>query len=280
MFNRNIAIDKDDTLNYLTLDICKMAKLSDVPTLDVIKTGRASEAFYKARKEFFNEPANFSNPPYGLANDIVSKASEYGFNPLICTKTMSGHVRGNEIVAHKFDFLNKYFEGVEAMIVMGRKFPDAVGMVDDSLSNCLAFNKTMNRPFIAWNHQIATLNNLDDFYNYTNEYADFVETRKDIPTKESVLIYDDVSGEYPFVMLHNLEDNNKDNFVYVGTYLNTKAIIPTFQKIYFDKRLIKLSNNDREEALSSWAYESTFAPNESTAMIRLISYNIRSAILS
>ena len=70
MFNRNVAIDKDDTLNWLTKDICDKAgiHMDDIPTLDIIKSGRAKKEFYVARDEFFEDPSNFANAPYGLAH--------------------------------------------------------------------------------------------------------------------------------------------------------------------------------------------------------------------
>lgn len=285
MFNRNIAIDKDDTLNYLTLDICKMAGLTDVPTLDVIKSNRASTEFYTARDLFFKEPKNFSNPPYGLAKDIVSKASEHGFKPLICTKTMSGHERGNEIIAHKFDFLNKYFKGVDAMIVLGTKFPDAIGMVDDSLSNCLFFNKTSNRPFLVWNHKIGTLDVLDSFYLYANEYADLIEKnqilkdRKTLSTYELILTYEEIDGDISFC---SKEEDKSETIIssYIGTYLNTKEQKPIFYRISVDKAIIDMPEEKRDDALLAWSNKITSSPYVSTSMIELISYNIKSMVLS
>ncbi|MFS1428210.1 hypothetical protein LMH73_013880 [Vibrio splendidus] len=281
MLNRNIAIDKDDTLNYLTLDICKSAGLSHIPTLDVIKSGRASKEYYAARAAFFAEPKNFANAPYGLGKNIVSKAQDHGFNPVICTKTMSDHPRGDEIVAHKFKFLREHFSGIEAMIVMGRKFPDAAGMIDDSLSNCLFFNSSRNRPFLTWNHKTGSILALDSFYQYANDFVEVVNNQVlNFNDKESYILVYDTSCDVPCFYLRKAVDNDKEESVFVGAYLLTHALNKRFIDVYASKELWELDTAVRKELYADMANPECTTPQESSAMLNVLAYNVESAIYS
>lgn len=281
MFNRNIAIDKDDTLNYLTLDICKAAGLKDIPTLDVIKSGDASKEFYEAREAFFSEPSNFSNAPYGLAHDIIEIAKEHNFNPLICTKTMSGHPRGDEIVAHKFKFLREHFPETEAMIVLGRKFPDAIGLIDDSLSNCLHFNSTENRPFLVWNHQTATTHTLNAFYMYADDfYQTLKEEKVDVaPYRYIMIITDDDGNE--FLSAEYTTHNDLDKYTLIGSYLGVDSTINEiqFNDYYIDNDLWNKTPEEREELFKQFKDEHALEIG-TIEMIDVLTFNAESAIRS
>lgn len=156
LFNNHIAIDKDDTLNFLTYEICKMAGIHDVkdiPSLDEIKAKKAPKAFYDARTKFFSDASVFASPPYGGARKMVDMAKESGFFPKICTKTMTTHPQAPEITMHKMKFWQEYFSDIEMHIVTGGKSVDAIALIDDSANNGLAFNKTNSRHFLVWSHK-------------------------------------------------------------------------------------------------------------------------------
>lgn len=283
MFNRNIAIDKDDTLNYLTFDICKAAGLKEIPTLDVIKSGDASKEFYEARKAFFSEPSNFSNAPYGIAKKIVEIAKEHNFNPLICTKTMSGHPRGDEIVAHKFKFLREHFPETEAMIVLGRKFPDAIGMIDDSLSNCLHFNSTANRPFLVWNHQIGTTEVLNSFYMYVDDF--YKESKKeeiDVSDHRFIILKTDDDGN-DFLSAEYIFDNDIDidNYTLIGSYFGIDSTINEIQinDYHIDNRLWDKTPIERELLFKQFKKEHALEIG-TLEMIDVLIFNSESAIRS
>jgi hypothetical protein len=168
VFNNEIAIDKDDTLNYLTYALCQQAGIDTVPSLDEIKDNKASPAFYEARKTFFADPSVFSSAPYGGARTIVDKAKDNGFKPKICTKTMTTHPRADEITAHKMKFWQEHFSDIEMQIVTGVKSTDAIALIDDSAKNCLDFNSRNFRNFLIWSHRYdeTTYNAvLDSFYS-------------------------------------------------------------------------------------------------------------------
>lgn len=281
MFNRNIAIDKYDTLNYLTLDICKAAGLTEIPTLDVIKSGDASPEFYKARTEFFSNPSNFSNAPYGLAKEIVEIAKQHNFNPLICTKTMSGHPRGDEIVAHKFKFLREYFPDTEAMIVLGRKFPDAIGMIDDSLSNCLHFNNTDYRPFLVWNHQTGTTHILNAFYMYVDDFYNTSKKQKiDVTDNRFIMIKIDDSGN-EFLSAEYIPDYDLENYTLIGSYFGVDSTIETLQinDYYIDNNLWQKTAEERNSLFERFKDEHALEIG-TIEMIDVLTFNAESAIRS
>lgn len=174
LFNNVIAIDKDDTLNFLTLEICKMAgitELKDIPSLDEIKAKKAPEAFYKARTEFFSDVSVFATAPYGGARSIVDMAKEHGFVPKICTKTMTTHPEAAKITMHKMEFWLNHFKDIEMHIVTGTKSIDAIGLIDDSASNGFDFNSRNFRPFLVWSHKYnesVYTEVLNAFYKVTN----------------------------------------------------------------------------------------------------------------
>lgn len=166
-----IAIDKDDTLNWLTFEIAKKAgitNVSDIPHLDQIKSKNVSDEFLKARTECFNDPDFFLSPPYGHANDLISLAKEYGFKPTICTKTMSKHKFAPEITANKIRFWQQYYPDVNMMIVTGEKEIDAFALIDDSLQNCLTFSQKygQTKPFLVWDHKTGSIDLINAFYRY------------------------------------------------------------------------------------------------------------------
>lgn len=283
MFNRNIAIDKDDTLNWLTKDICDAAGIpkEHIPTLDVIKSGRASEEFYKAREVFFAEPSNFANKPYGLAHKIVSKAKEYDFNPMVCTKTMSDHPRGGEIVMHKFNFLRKHFPDTEAQIVIGRKFPDAIALIDDSYNNCLHFNKTENRPFLVWNHKTAEEETLDIFYTYVNFYykSAIIDPRilKEKPQGHLIKMNTKDQDEPYFEMV---KSTNYDSDVYLGNFLIARSS-PRMCAVYASSEIFDLDREEFEKIMANTVGgDACFDLIENEAAIKTICYNLFSRYAS
>lgn len=283
MFNRNVAIDKDDTLNWLTKDICEEAGIpvEEIPTLDVIKTGRATPEFYKAREAFFANPENFANAPYGLAHKIVSMAEEAGLNPLICTKTMSNHPRGGEIVMHKFDFLRKHFPETEAQIVVGRKFPDAIAMVDDSYNNCLQFNKTGYRPFLVWNHQIATEETLKHFYTYVNFFDQAIKESPKLLSQEARthLIRADYSGDFPYCEIQQCSVDEQD--VFLGYFIVPQNASTRFCKIYVESKIFNMDKKELLEMLNNTMGEDCYFSNEEEEAFTKVSlYNLQSKIFS
>ena len=166
-----IAIDQDDTLNWLTLEIAKQAGIvdfKDIPNLDQIKSKNVSSSFLSARDECFKNPDFFLQPPYGLANDLVNLAKENGFKPTICTKTASMHPLAPEITANKIRFWQKYYPDINMMIVTGEKEIDSLALIDDSLNNCIKFSQKNNayKPFLVWDHKTGTIDLINAFYRY------------------------------------------------------------------------------------------------------------------
>jgi 8-oxo-dGTP pyrophosphatase MutT (NUDIX family)/5'(3')-deoxyribonucleotidase len=168
-----IAIDKDDTLNWLTYEFCKKAGVTnpaDIPHLDQIKNGDISDKIKESRAECFKDPCFWESKPYGLAFDIVQMAKDFGFEPTICTKTITKHPKADQIIAAKFRFWQKYFSEINIHIVTGEKTIDAMALIDDSINNCIKFNKKDSRPFLVWDHSTGTIDVLKDFYGLCQQY--------------------------------------------------------------------------------------------------------------
>jgi hypothetical protein len=197
-----IAIDKDDTLNWLTHEIMVRSGVSnpqpeDIPAFSEIKASatiikqaikdnveitedlikdfpRVTLSFLQAREKCFSDPAFFKAKPYGLAHSIVDIAKSNGFEPVICTKTLSNHPLFAEVTAAKMEFWKEHFSDIDMMIATGVKCIDAIALIDDLDANCLAFNKTNFRPTLVWNHKTGTEDLLQDFYNHCNTYAAYL----------------------------------------------------------------------------------------------------------
>lgn len=240
-FNNVIAFDKDDTLNYLTLEICKLAGITnpmDVPSLDQIKAKEAPEAFYEARTKFFSDPSVFETAPYGGARKMIDMAKEAGFKPKICTKTMTQHPQAPEITMHKMRFWMEHFNDIEMHIVTGEKTIDALALVDDSANNCFAFNKRNHRHFLIWSHkyeeavftevlksfflvnnqlletQTELLNTKDEVMYQSNLYFDFTGDTITIEESASKLDHDDYT-EFSKQYDHDITLNT---IYYKGSY--------------------------------------------------------------
>jgi 8-oxo-dGTP pyrophosphatase MutT (NUDIX family)/5'(3')-deoxyribonucleotidase len=169
-----IAIDKDDTLNWLTYEFCKKAGVTnpaDIPHLDQIKNGDISEQIKISREECFKDPKFWESKPYGLAFEMVQMAKDFGFEPTICTKTLTKHPKADQIIAAKFRFWQEHFSDINMHIVTGEKSIDAIALIDDSIKNCISFNNKNSKPFLVWNHSTGTIDVLKDFYGLCQQYT-------------------------------------------------------------------------------------------------------------
>ena len=194
---------------------------------------------------------------------------------------MSDHPRGGEIVMHKFNFLNEHFKGVEAQIVVGRKFPDAIGLIDDSYNNGLHFNKTANRPFLVWNHKTGTEEILDVFYTYADYFynAAMEDIRLMNGKKYTHVIKKEKDSDYQSLELKHCSNDGDD--VFIGCFIIKIADCARLCEIYVEKSILEESKTDfdvlMENTVGSDCY---FSDMESEACIKTICYNLQSKYLS
>lgn len=202
--NKRIAFDLDDTMNWLSHEIMVRSGVEtplkeNIPVFSDIKKAvsiindaknnnltiddellkdfpHISLKFLKTREECFNDPQFFSAPPYGLAYSMINMAKSEGYEPTICTKTLSNHPKFAEVTAAKMVFWKKYFSDLDMMIATGVKCIDAIALVDDLDKNCLAFNKKDHRPTLVWNHKTGTEELLNDFYKHCNDYSQYLDS--------------------------------------------------------------------------------------------------------
>ena len=199
-----IAIDKDDTLNWLTHAIMVRSgvtnpdpntkpEFADIKeAAELAKQGKVSDKvspeFLEARQQCFADPDFFASAPYGLAKDLVSLASEFGFEPTICTKTVTTHPKYAEITSAKMRFWAEHFPDTDMMIATGKKSIDAIALVDDLAKNGLAFNDSRYRPFLVWDHKIGTIEVIKSFYEYCELYNSYLNSGVRTPVVKNVLL--------------------------------------------------------------------------------------------
>lgn len=211
-----IAIDKDDTLNWLTHEIAlrsgkKDLQPEDIPSFKEIKAAatviqtamknkvtlsddllvdfpNVDLAFLEMRQKCFADPMFFAAKPYGLAHTIVDMAKTSGFEPVICTKTLSQHEKFAEVTAAKMVFWKEHFSDIDMMIATGEKCIDAIALIDDLAKNGLSFNASNHRPFLVWNHITGNERLLEDFYSYCHTYATYLESDIELTSFKNVLV--------------------------------------------------------------------------------------------
>lgn len=241
----NIAIDKDDTLNWLTYSILesmgkKNIDKSEVPTFDEIKRAsvfaknklndgdilseddfddfeNVTLDFLAAREKCFNDPNFFASKPYGLAREMVDMIKNSSFNPVICTKTLSNHEKHAEVTAAKMKFWKEYFSDIDMMIATGVKHVDAIGLIDDLLKNGLVFNSKNYRPFLVWNHKTANKHVIQIFIDYCEFYEKNINAFdvKDIKEKDIFIVVESNN-----IYIEN-KINDKEEFKSLGSFVHS-----------------------------------------------------------
>lgn len=227
-----IAIDKDDTLNWLTYSIMQASGVENpspesIPEFSDIKKAaglakvgipskKVSKDFLKAREKCFADPNFFASPPYGLAKTLVSMASEYGFEPTICTKTMTNHPKFAEITAAKMRFWQEHFPDTDMMIATGKKSIDAIALIDDLMKNGLDFNTSNYRPFLVWNHKTGTVDTIRNFYSYCQFYNSFLNEKPTQLTTKS-LVLSEKDGQLMALYVENEDAQSYDS---VGNFVS------------------------------------------------------------
>lgn len=230
-----IAIDKDDTLNWLTHEIMVRTgvanpKPEDIPVFSEIKDAvvivmkamenneevtedllvdfpRVTVAFLQTRMECLADPDFFAAKPYGLAHSIVDMATENGFEPTICTKTLSNHKKFAEVTAAKMRFWKEHFSDIDMMIATGTKCIDAIALIDDLDKNCLVFNQTNHRPTLVWNHKTGTKQLLQDFYDHCTKYGEYLASNVQTAIHKNIIV--EKSGNK--VQLVTVSDENLES---------------------------------------------------------------------
>ncbi len=268
-FENIIAIDKDDTLNWITLHICNEAGITDsklVPSLDQIKSNEAPKEFYKARSKVFKDPAVFSLPPYGGARQIVDEAKKYGFIPKICTKIMGNHDDPGAISMHKTNFWKEHFHDIELQIVSGKKTTDAIALVDDSANNCLHFNSRNYRNFLIWSHKHS-----EETYNRV--LTSFYVLNKKLYDNQDQLDFINKNNLFLSFEKNNIKINenivNSEQYEFFSTQFNADNKLVN---IYFKGKL-----DDKLDFLTI-VKESTDKYNINNDFINVLTYNLVNAL--
>jgi hypothetical protein len=260
-----IAIDKDDTLNWLTHEIMVRSgvenpKPEDIPPFTEIKAAatlvikaqsegvevtedflvdfpRVTLNFLKTRMECFKDPEFFAAKPYGLAHSIVDFAKESGFEPVICTKTLSDSKMFAEVTAAKMRFWKEHFSDIDMMIATGVKCIDAIALIDDHKGNCLDFNASNYRPTLVWNHITATEQLLNEFYAHCHTYASYLSMTAPTIHNQNVIV--ERSGDKARLSLlstHNIEAEQTE---YLREHVRGSSIV---ESVDIENNTVLVSN--------------------------------------
>lgn len=170
---QTISFDMDDTLNWMSKELASEAGLTSIPKFDDIKKGNAPATFYDARDRLFPDPEFWANQPKTLLADVmIDIAIEFGFKPIICTKTPTSVKGMNLVAAAKVKWQQDHFPDVDMLIATGQKHANSNGLVDDSLKNCQVFNMHSDwyRPVLVWDNSRPNLDALSCFLHLADSF--------------------------------------------------------------------------------------------------------------